>query len=311
VGALAVISKDGKARTAADPPSLAMDTDVPTNIASLSKVLTTIGVLQSLAKHNLTIDSKISPFLPPDWTQGANIGTITFHDLLTHSAGFRDNGNGSNTTYAVLKQQIADGVKLADKSTPLYDNLNFAIFRELLPYMEGFNDPGPATRPAATAAFYINYMRQHVFQPLGVGNADCKPAAGSHPVLYYPPPPIGAAPGIEAGDWTLACGGGGWVLTAGDLYKVMLDLAGGHTLLTDAQKTQMNTKCLGWDCSVQTQNGFVGKNGLLQFGNASVETFFGVFKGSVPVVLIVNSVPPANITTVVVNAFNNATVPHP
>ncbi len=101
------------------------------------------------------------------------------------------------------------------------------------------------------------------------------------------------------------------MLTAGDLYKVMLDLAGGHTLLSDAQKAQMNTNCLGWDCSVKTQNDFIGKNGILQTGSLGLWTFFGIFKGNVPVILLVNSNTPGNITSVVVNAFNNVTLPHP
>src|SRR5205823_6049712 len=74
VGSLAVISKHGQARTAADAPALAMDTDVPINIASLSKVLTTIAVLHALASHSpaLTINDKIAPFLAPDWSKGSN-----------------------------------------------------------------------------------------------------------------------------------------------------------------------------------------------------------------------------------------------
>lgn len=311
VGGLAIISKDGMARTAADSPSRAMDTDIPTNIASLSKVLTTIAVLRSLAKHNLTIDSKIFPYLPPDWTQGPNVNTISFRDLLTHSAGFRVNGNGANTTYAVLQSQIANGVLLSDKAVPQYNNLNFAIFRELLPFMEGFNDPGPVTRPTATATFYIDHMRQQVFAPLGISGADCKPAANSHPVLSYPSPPVGATNGLDWGDWTAACGGGGWVLSAADLYKVMLDLGGGHTLLTDSQKAQMNANCLGWDCSVQTQTDFVGKNGILNNGNIWLWTFFGIFKCTVPVVVLVNSNTPSNITSLVATAFSNSTVPPP
>ncbi len=311
VGALAIISKDGAARTPADAPGLAMDSDIRTDIASLSKVLTTIGVLQSLKAHNLTIESKILPYLPPDWTKGPNIDTITFHDLLTHSAGFRVDGNGSNTTYAVLQQQIQNGVNLPDKQVAKYNNLNFAIFRELLPFMEGFNDPGPATRPDATAAFYINYMNQHVFQPLGIANAGCDAAAVSHPLLTYPIPPIGAANGTDWGDWTLACGGGGWLLNAGELYKVMLDLTGGNTLLSDEQKSLMNADCLGWDCSVQTQTDFVGKNGNLSSSGFVLWTFFGIFKCTVPVVVIVNSDTPSNlnITSLVNTAFVNAGIP--
>lgn len=309
VGSLAIVSKSGKARTAADAPSRDMDTDLPTNVASLSKVITTIGVLQSLAAHNRSIGDKIAPFLPPDWTKGQNINTITFQELLTHRAGFRETDN----SYAGLKQQIADGVLLSDKATPLYDNTNFAIFRVLLPFMEGFNDPGAATRDAVTAAFYVNYIKQHVLTPVGV-TGDCKAPAGTQKILSYPLP-AGSTNGTDWGDWTSICGGGGWVMTVGDLYKIVLSLDSGNTLLTDAQKQQMNTNCLGWDCSVQTQTDFVGKNGILKGGNNKVwlYTFFGIFKGTVPVVVVVNSDTPngANITSVVVNAFQNATVPHP
>jgi CubicO group peptidase (beta-lactamase class C family) len=309
VGALAIISKSGNARTAADAPSRAMDVELPTNVASLSKVITTVGVLQSLAKHNRTIDDKIAPFLPPDWTKGPNIDTITFKQLLTHSAGFRETDN----SYGGLKQQIADGVKLTDK-TPLYDNTNFAIFRVLLPFMEGFSDPGPATRDTATSKFYVDYIRQHVLNPVNVTDADCKPPSGTQKILSYPLP-AGSAHGTDWGDWTGVCGGGGWVMTAGDLYRFLLSLTSGNTLLSDAQKKMMNDNCLGWDCSVQVQNDFRGKNGIL-LGTPNkvwLYTFFGIFKENVPVVVVVNSDTPnsANITSVVVKAFQDAAVPHP
>ncbi|HEY2749668.1 MAG TPA: serine hydrolase, partial [Polyangia bacterium] len=73
----------GYARNAADAPSwspggIAMLPDLPTNIASVSKTLTTIGVLRSLARHNISLDSPISPYLWSTWHQGSNIGSITF-----------------------------------------------------------------------------------------------------------------------------------------------------------------------------------------------------------------------------------------
>jgi CubicO group peptidase (beta-lactamase class C family) len=153
-------------------------------------------------------------------------------------------------------------------------------------------------------------VRQNLFTPLGITDADCKPSS-NHTALSYPPPPIGSTQGTDWGDWTLACGGGGWVMSADDLYKVVLDLTGGHTLLSDAQKTQMNSNCLGWDCSVGVQPDFVGKNGILQTGNLGLWTFYGIFKGSVPVILLVNSNTPGNITGLVQTAFVNAAVPHP
>jgi len=227
----------GQARTAADSPAAAMSFDLLTNVASISKTLTTVGVLQSLANHNLTIDDNISPYLYPDWNIGPNVDTITFRDLLTHTSGFRNNCDGSNTTYAVLKQQIADGVQLSNKRKS-YNNCNFAIFRELLPFMEGSGPTGTDSQRAdASATFYINYMKQHVFEPVGVSDASCTPpgAGGAiFPILSYPFP-TGSANGTDWGDWKLSCGGGGWVLTAHDLMKVLDDLASGTVLLTSAQ----------------------------------------------------------------------------
>jgi len=136
----------GQARTTADPPSIAMLPDLATNVASLSKVLTTVGVLQSLTKHNLTIDDKILPYLYPDWTKGSNIDTMTFRDLLSHKSGFEVCG-GDKVTYEDIREQIAAGVQLANK-TPLYNNCNFAIFRELLPFMEGSSITGSDSQRA-------------------------------------------------------------------------------------------------------------------------------------------------------------------
>jgi hypothetical protein len=61
----------GLARTAADPPKLAMGPGVMVNVASVGKMFTTIAVLRSLARHHLSTGSRIWPFLPPDWTSTA------------------------------------------------------------------------------------------------------------------------------------------------------------------------------------------------------------------------------------------------
>jgi len=290
----------GQARTASDPPSAAMSPDLLTNIASVSKVLTTIGIFQSLRKKNLTIDAPIYTYIYSDCVQGPNINTITFRDLLTHRAGIRTNCNGSNTTYAVLKALIEQGVNLADKSVATYNNCNFAIFRELLPAMEGHTLTNLTDIPRASksASLYISYMNENVFRPLGIRNAQCMPpASGTVDILSYPIP-AGVAHGTDWGDWTLACGGGGWVLSADEIFKVIDDLANGNVLLTSVEKTAMFTNCLGWDCSVRADcpNPYVCKNGALNNGNLnsiSVWTYTGIFKCSVPVVVLVNSLLPA------------------
>jgi hypothetical protein len=291
----------GWARTASDAPSwspggIAMLPDLPINIASVSKILTTIAVLQSLARHGISIDSSISPYIWPGWTHGQNIDTITFRDLLTHRSGFRNGCGGSNTTYAVLKQQIADGVALSDKQTASYNNCNFAVFRELLPFMEGqvYNPffSGPADRWSAN--FYVNYMNQHVFAPVGIPARTCAPPPNTYWNILSYPNPAGNAHGTDWGDWTLACGGGGWNLSEGDLARIINDVATGSTLLTAAERDQMFTANLGWDNSVRGDcpSPNVCKNGNLN-GTDNVWTYAGVFKCNVPVVAVVNSALPA------------------
>ncbi len=293
----------GYARSQADPPITEMSADLVTNIASVSKTLTTIGVLQSLANHGLTINDRISPFLYPDWIQGPNINTITFGELLTHMSGFREGCNG-RPTYAELKTLIADGVTLADKAVASYNNCNFAIFRELLPFMEGHPITGTDDeRAEASSAFYIAYMNQHVFQPVGIPQRECKPPSTTDVIFSYSSV-LGAESGTDWGDWTLSCAGGGWVVSAADLYAIMNDLANGNVLLTPSQKTQMNSDCLGWDgsdCSIMAScpSPYKCKDGfLVQTGGINLRTYVGIFKCSVPVVLIVNSPLPPPYQTV-------------
>src|SRR5260370_5968751 len=301
-----------------------------TDVASVSKTLTAIGVLQSLAKHGLTINSNISPYIYDDWVRGQNIETITFKDLLTHKSGFRADCGGSNTTYSVLKTIIANGVHLADKMVASYNNCNFALFRELLSPMEGnaIGNLPDLLRAAASADFYINYMNQNVFAPVGIQTRACMPTNDPVFAMLSYPFPAGLTNGTDWGDWTLACGGGGWVLSLGELFQVVSDLATGNVLLTNAEKMEMNSpNCLGWDCSVRNDcpDPYVCKNGALFNGNIAIWTYLGIFKCTVPVIVIVNSFLPSpyrpidangnsipnngDIIGLVKDAYNGASVP--
>jgi len=298
----------GEARTAADPPRRRMAADVPVNVASVSKLLTAIAVLQALHARHLGIDAPVAGWLPADWRRGPNIETITFRDLLTHRAGFRNDSD--LTSYADLRRQIADGVALADKRKVVYNNKNFALFRVILPYLNGFEDAAPERRDAATARTYIEYMQKHVFEPLGIEHADCKPSAADPPALYYPVP-AGPARGIEAGDWTPICGGGGWVLTANDLFRVMHSLLHDETLLAVPQKERLMKYCLGLGCSTRPQKDFRGKDGFLFYDGkkVAVEAFAGIFKGRMIAVVVTNSNPGPGITDIVQDAFAAARIP--
>jgi hypothetical protein len=313
----------GQARTDRDAPSLAMAPDLKTNIASVSKPFTAVSILQLLAKKGLTINSRISPYIYSDWSQGANVNRLTFKNLLTHTSGFGQLANNAcenGVTYSALKSMVAKGVSLSNIGKPLSGNCNFALLRELMPALSGqklTNFSDGSQRAQQSSALYINYVNANVFLPVSVPFSECKPPVGTNDILTYPFP-AGVTPGTNWGDWTLKCGGGGWVLSADEVFRVINDLATGNVLLTSAQRQNMFSNCLGWSCAVRSDcpNGNVCKNGNITNGaGTSIWTYAGVFKCNVPVVVVVNSPLPApfqagtDIIGLVANAYANASVP--
>ncbi|HJZ28429.1 MAG TPA: serine hydrolase domain-containing protein [Streptosporangiaceae bacterium] len=286
VGYVALIGKSrvfasGLARTAADPPQLAMGPDVTVNVASVGKMFTTIAVLQSLARHHLSIDSRISPFLPPDWVKGPGIGTITFRELLTHRAGFRLDSGRVFVTDNAAREQIRHGIQQADKQLADYNNINFTIFRDMLPFMEGARAQGPAA-----TRFFISYVQRQVFDPVGVKDARCGPVRDA--MLMYPPA-AGTQPGRQAPVGPSGCSAGGWFMTPASMLRVLYGLISGHSLLSGSQRQQMDGNCLGWDCSLTGTASYVGKGGDFADGSAALHTFFGIIAGTIPVVVVTNS----------------------
>jgi CubicO group peptidase (beta-lactamase class C family) len=297
----------GPARTAADPPKLAMGPNVMANVLSVGKMFTTIAVLRSLARHHLSIDSRISPFLPPDWVKGPGIDTITFRELLTHRAGFRLDSDRVFETDNAAREQIRQGIQQIDKQVADYNNINFTIFRDMLPFMEGAPDPGPAARGAAASRFFITYVQRQVFAPVGVKNATCAPVRNA--MLMYPPPGAGTARGRSAPVGPSGCSGGGWFMTPASMRRVLDGLISG-SLLSSGQQQQMDRICLGWDCSLAGQAGYRGKGGgPFCDGSACLQIFFGVLAGTIPVVIATNSDPGKPLFAIVQTALSAATAP--
>jgi CubicO group peptidase (beta-lactamase class C family) len=304
IGTSKVVSS-GLARTAADPPKLAMGPDVMVNVASVGKMFTTIAVLQSLARHHLSTGSRIWPFLPPDWVKGPGVGTITFGELLTHRAGFRLDSGLVFQTGNAAREQIRHGVQQVDKQVADYNNIDFTIFRDMLPFMEGVRDSGPAARAAAADRFFLNYVQRQVFDPVGVTDATCAPVR--HAMLMYPPPGAGTAPGKQAPVPPSACSAGGWFMTPASMRAVLEGLIHGR-LLSTSQRQQMDRNCLGWDCSVAGQAGYRGKTGgPFCDGSACLQIFFGILAGTIPVVIATNSDPGKPLFAIVQTALRAAT----
>jgi CubicO group peptidase (beta-lactamase class C family) len=262
----------GQARTASDPPATPLTADMRANIASVTKTMTAVAALKLLAAKNVSVTSPIYPYLPHSWRLGANVKGITFAELLTHTSGIRDTQN-PDTTYSALKTTMAQSIVLANK-VPYYQNANFALFRIVIPYLNGFNDAGVADIGAATDQGYLTYMNSVYGNEFPVS---CKlTSPNQQPVLSYPNP-AGVTHGIDWGDWTDLCGGGGLQLSVNQMGIFLAHLMLGTYLPTSSNNpmettlSTMEGKMYGWDYTWPPTHGTcVVKNGDLGGGNPFV-----------------------------------------
>jgi CubicO group peptidase (beta-lactamase class C family) len=296
----------GQARKDSDPPGRTMGPEVMVNTASVGKLFTTIAVLKSLAGHGRSIHTKIRPFLPPDWVQGPHVDTITFGELLTHTAGFRHDSGRIFKTDAAAQEQIRLGVQSSAKHELVYNNINFSILRDLLPAMEGQPDPGGGRRAEAADRFFTRFIQREVFEPVAVKDAACAPVRD--PMLFYPPPAVTDVAGATAPVGPSACSAGGWFMTPSSMRRVLEGLLAG-SLLPDAARRQMDQQCLGWDCVAGVPSKIRSKSGGFGDNRAALETYAGIVMDRVPVVIATNSSFGQPLPYVVATALSDATVP--
>ncbi len=282
-GAVVAQNTFGSAHTDADLPTLALVPSLRMNIASVSKTLTATAALKLLAEKNVSIDSPIYPYLPKSWTFGPNVQTITFRELLTHTSGIRSDQDLA-TAYGDLRNLIAQGINLNDK-VPHYQNHNFALFRILIPYLNGFDSDGMSDPLGslsnvgqATSLRYLEYMNSVYGNYFRIS---CTPASDDSSRILSYPYPAGAVHGIDWGDWMETCGGGGLQLSVHEM-AIFLNQLNAKAFLSPSQLQLMYENLLGWDYSfndnITITNPFINdtkhgrclvKNGVLMNGTSS------------------------------------------
>lgn len=317
-GQLARSGADGWARGPVDG-SLPMTIDKKINVASVSKFLTAVAVLQLLDRRKLDLDDKIAPWLPMTWPKGPGVNNLTFRDLLTHTSGLNSqNSNFSQTLcYGCLRQVIQTGV--VKPKTREYLNANFALFRILIPSLWKGLDDAPAILfldDQTTAERYIQYMQKNIFTPIGIQRALCSPESQSVATLYYNVNDLPAnQSGVFYGDWQSISGGGGYFLTARELGTVLAYFQHTEVLLSKEWKHQMKDNRIGFELEDQSREehgSYYGKNGSISNGAAQgVLTQIVLFPNNIEVVVVMNSQGQsfpgnANIRQMIYNAYNDA-----
>lgn len=300
----------GEARTSTDAPATAMSFDQNFNLASVSKTITAVAVMQSLDANSLTPDSVIGPYLPSTWTRGANVDDITFRELMTHTSGIR-HADPNAVFLADLEATVAGGINLADK-TEQYQNQNFALFRVLVPYLNGFDDGGASPDETAIANAFLGYVLANVLTPTISTDASCSPDPDPH-LLYYPFPDGGEAGG-DFGDWLTQCGSGGFHLDATDLWRFVFYWTETDSLVSEALRDEMLSGELGTNASAVKNATAYSHGGYLYrpatSGRKELNTYYVAFPDlDTQVILLVNSETPTSLGALVMQAYDAAWEP--
>ncbi len=151
-------------------------------IASMSKSVTAMAILQLRDRGRLGLDDPITKYLPE--TSALTYLTtdapeITIRHLLTHSAGFpEDNPWGDRQladSDAELMGLIEGGVSFSNVAGIEYEysNLGFALLGQIVQVVSGMD--------------YRDYTRTHIFEPLGMTHTiwEYENASPEHLVLGY------------------------------------------------------------------------------------------------------------------------------
>jgi len=154
-----------------------MDENTRINVASVSKFIGTIALMQVLEKHNINSWAYIKNYLPPTWQNvmhethyKANFGTaITFEDLLTMKTGiqFGDPSNyspGPIPTTAEMYRAIGQPAD-SDREND-YQNGNFTMIRVLIAELEYGLDETANDYNYQTAEAYFDYIKRNIFDKL-------------------------------------------------------------------------------------------------------------------------------------------------
>lgn len=190
-GQMAEAGATGFAQRTPDP-NIAMTSEARSTIASVTKMLTAPLLLNLLEKNNLTLDSRVHPWLPAAWSKGPGFGAsgtphVTFRHLLTHTSGLKqeyDNvikGTSNEGSWGTNWDKLAFVVNhgTTPGSSYAYENINYALMRVLIPalWLPQGGPTGPTTKQNSVPR-YLDFMSQTVAENQGIHSIQCQAQPG-------------------------------------------------------------------------------------------------------------------------------------
>lgn len=155
--------------------------DDPVRVASISKLVTTLGVMRLVDRHRLSLDRDVSDYL--GWrlrNPAFPDKPITLRQLLSHQSSLTDGADYIVPLGEALRQRLADPRAWDPKHAPgsgwfAYTNLNFPVVASVM--------------EAATGERFDRLMQRLVLRPLKLDAcynwSGCSPRAVSRAVVLY------------------------------------------------------------------------------------------------------------------------------
>lgn len=109
------------------------------DLASLTKIVTTTGILKLITENKLTLNSSLKEILPLDKSLLEEIGSITVIELLTHSSGLRAwfPFYSLHTTRDLLEALKTIELRHEQEDEPVYSDLNYMLLGEVIQRVTG------------------------------------------------------------------------------------------------------------------------------------------------------------------------------
>jgi len=224
-------------------------------LASISKMLTAVAVMQLVEDGSLDLAAPIQTYVPDFPEKQA---PITCELLLKHQSGIRHYGSRDEVRSAVSYPHVRDSFAIFQN-----DPLLFTPGEKYSYTTYGYNVLGAAIE-GASGQDYVEYVQQHVFQPAGM-------------TTIRPDSPAKIIPHRAAGyrksgpmivndymvDVSNKIPGGGWCSTPADLARFAIALCQDRLVSSETLKTMWTPRQTskgeqteaGYGCFIRTIDG--------------------------------------------------------
>lgn len=243
--------------------------DTPSNIGSVTKQFTAVGIMILAERKKLSYDDPVSKYLP-ELSRSAHFSKITLRDLLTHTSGIPDYGDlGIDDSGLDQKGLIAALLKKED-----------ALAKPGLKYR--YSNPGYALLGIVVERVsdkrFDEFMEQEIFKPAGMNNTFVYESHGkknAQTAVGY-----GQFGQVDDGGPTAIPGDGGIYSTVVDLFRWDQALYTDRFVLQSALveafspgKVEEGTSTygFGWNIATETGNKYLWHQG----NNAGFRAFIG------------------------------------